>query len=120
MQQPSIGLRQLEHLGGFEPSILNRPELANRWAQKSGRKVRFFDSTEGVSAFGTSISTPKGVSEAPNFPFKTKGLPIVWWRWRESNPRPKAIDARYYMLSSPLDLVPRQHSVQSASKDQPA
>jgi len=76
MQQPSIGLRQLEHLGGFEPSILNRPELANRWAQKSGRKVRFFDSTEGVSAFGTSISTPKGVSEAPNFPFKTKGLPI--------------------------------------------
>ena len=44
----------------------------------------------------------------------------IWWRWRESNPRPKALDARYYMLSSPLDLVPRQHDVRSASKDQPA
>src|SRR6185312_15395384 len=31
-----------------------------------------------------------------------------WWRWRESNPRPKALDARIYMLSSPFDLVPRQ------------
>ena len=45
---------------------------------------------------------------------------LYWWRWRESNPRPKALDAQYYMLSSPLDLVPRQHDVRSASKDQPA
>jgi transposase len=48
------------------------------------------------------------------------GVLLYWWRWRESNPRPKALDARYYMLSSLLDLVPRQHSVRGASKDQPA
>lgn len=51
---------------------------------------------------------------------RSPGFLLHWWRWRESNPRPKALDARYYMLSSPLDLVPRQHSVRSASKDQPA
>src|SRR5579875_820796 len=58
----------------------------------------------------------------------SRGLPAFvgcrwtayWWRWRESNPRPKALDARYYMLSSPLDLAPRQHGVRSAPKDQPA
>lgn len=42
------------------------------------------------------------------------------WGWRESNPRSKASDARDYMLRSPLALVPRQHGVQSASKDRPA
>lgn len=45
--------------------------------------------------------------------------PSDWWRWRELNPRPKAFDARYYMLSSPLDLVCRQHGVRSAPADQP-
>ena len=44
--------------------------------------------------------------------------PCVWWRWRESNPRPKAIDARYYMLSSLFDLVFRQYSVRNAPVDQ--
>jgi hypothetical protein len=33
---------------------------------------------------------------------------LKWWRWRESNPRPKVLNARIYMLSSPFDLVPRQ------------
>src|SRR3546814_6499852 len=42
------------------------------------------------------------------------GGPWHWWRWRESNPRPKALHPRHYMLSSPLDLVPRQHGVRSA------
>jgi len=37
-----------------------------------------------------------------------KGFFVYWWRWRESNPRPKALNARIYMLSSPFDLVPRQ------------
>src|SRR5579871_3229666 len=59
-------------------------------------------------------------SEASNFSFKNQRRHIVWWRWRESNPRPKALDARYYMLSSPLNLVPRQHDVRGASKDQSA
>jgi len=43
----------------------------------------------------------------------------VWWRWRELNPRPKALGARYYMLSSSLNLVRRQHDVRSAPEDQP-
>ena len=42
----------------------------------------------------------------------------MWWRWRESNPRPKAIDAQYYMLSSPFGLVFRQYDVRSAPVDQ--
>lgn len=42
----------------------------------------------------------------------------IWWRWRESNPRPKAIDAQYYMLSSPFDLVFRQYDVRNAPVDQ--
>ena len=42
-----------------------------------------------------------------------------WWRWRESNPRPKALHPRHYMLSAPLGLVPRQHGAQSASGHQP-
>jgi hypothetical protein len=46
------------------------------------------------------------------------GGPGRWWRWRESNPRPKAIDAQYYMLSSPIDLVFRQYGVLNAPVDQ--
>src|SRR5688500_6370142 len=42
-----------------------------------------------------------------------------WWRWRESNPRPKALHPRHYMLSAPLGLVSGQHGAQSASGDQP-
>ena len=54
---------------------------------------------------------------------KEKGPEIIrafrcWWRWRESNPRPKAINARYYMLSSPFDLVFRQYGVLNAPVDQ--
>ena len=33
---------------------------------------------------------------------------LKWWRWRESNPRPKVLNARIYMLSPTFDLVPRQ------------
>jgi len=47
------------------------------------------------------------------------GLFRCWWRWRELNPRPKALGARYYMLSSSLNLVRRQHDVRSAPEDQP-
>src|SRR5690606_8428952 len=43
----------------------------------------------------------------------------VWWRWWELNPRPKALHPRHYMLSPPLDLVPRQHGVRSAPGNQP-
>jgi hypothetical protein len=42
-----------------------------------------------------------------------------WWRRGELNPRPKALRARRYMLSSPFDLILRQHGVQSAPQDQP-
>lgn len=45
---------------------------------------------------------------------------IRWWRWAESNRRPKALHPRHYMLSSSLDLAPEQHDVRSASRDQPA
>src|SRR5690554_3527917 len=44
---------------------------------------------------------------------------LVWWRWAESNRRPKALHPRYYMLSPPLDLAPRQHDVRSAPGNQP-
>src|SRR3546814_21053670 len=47
------------------------------------------------------------------------GGPWHWWRWRESKPRPTALHPRHYMLSSPLDLVPRQHGVRSAPGNQP-
>ena len=47
------------------------------------------------------------------------GWGFNWWRWAESNRRPKALHLRYYMLSSPLGLVPWQHGVRSAPWDQP-
>jgi hypothetical protein len=47
------------------------------------------------------------------------GLFVGWWRRRESNPRPKVIRARRYMLSAPLDLAPEQHDVRSALRNQP-
>src|SRR5688572_10996670 len=43
-----------------------------------------------------------------------------WWRWGELNPRPKELHLRHYMLSSPLDLVLRQHDVRSTPQDTPA
>src|SRR5688572_24841918 len=43
-----------------------------------------------------------------------------WWRWRESNPRPKALHLRHYMLSPPFVLVLRQHDVRSTPQDTPA
>lgn len=45
--------------------------------------------------------------------------PYRWWRWAELNRRPKALHPQHYMLSSPLNLVPEQHGVQSASGNQP-
>jgi len=54
----------------------------------------------------------------PNEKATATGGLFIWWRWRELNPRPKAIDAQSYMLSPPLDLVIRQHGVRSAPVDQ--
>ena len=45
---------------------------------------------------------------------------VYWWRWGDSNPRPKALHSRPYMLSSSLGLAPGQHDAQSASGNQPA
>jgi len=42
-----------------------------------------------------------------------------WWRWAELNRRPKALHPQHYMLSSPLNLIPEQHGVQSAPGNQP-
>jgi len=42
-----------------------------------------------------------------------------WWRRRESNPRPKALRARRYMLVTLFDLVRRQHNVRSTPPNQP-
>ncbi len=53
-------------------------------------------------------------------PVRVASTTPYWWRWRELNPRPRAFDARIYMLSSPLDLVPKQHDVQSALQNQSA
>jgi len=46
-------------------------------------------------------------------------LLLFWWRRRELNPRPKALRARRYMLSTLFDLVLRQHNVQGAPRNQP-
>jgi hypothetical protein len=45
---------------------------------------------------------------------------VKWWRWGESNPRPKARDLRYYMLSTTFVLGRRQHDVRSTPADTPA
>jgi hypothetical protein len=42
-----------------------------------------------------------------------------WWRRRESNPRPEALDPQHYMLSAPFDLALWQHGAQSAPEGQP-
>ena len=42
-----------------------------------------------------------------------------WWRRRESNPRPKALRARRYMLVTLFGLIRRQHNVRGAPPDQP-
>jgi hypothetical protein len=47
------------------------------------------------------------------------GPSVDWWRWRESNPRPKAFNAQFYMLSSPLDLGRRQYGVRNAPTTYP-
>jgi hypothetical protein len=48
-----------------------------------------------------------------------KAASHFWWRRGESNPRPKALRARRYMLSSSLGLAPEQHDAQSALRNQP-
>jgi hypothetical protein len=44
---------------------------------------------------------------------------FVWWRRGESNPRPKVLRPRIYMLSALFDLILRQHNVQGAPQNQP-
>ena len=44
---------------------------------------------------------------------------VIWWRRRESNPRPKALRARRYMLVTLFNLVRRQHNVRSTPPNQP-
>ena len=55
------------------------------------------------------------------------GLPLQenatiadWWRWAESNRRPKELHPRHYMLSSLFDLDLRQHDVRSTPSATPA
>jgi hypothetical protein len=60
---------------------------ARRW---SNPQVRFPPRPE----------TPKGRSARPF---------IIWWRRRESNPRPKTLHSRDYMLSHVILLSPRRH-----------
>ena len=48
------------------------------------------------------------------------GLFVDWWRWRESNPRPKALHPRHYMLSTLFDLEWRQHNVRGTPSSIPA
>jgi len=43
-----------------------------------------------------------------------------WWRWGESNPRPKMLHARHYMLSSLFGLGWRQHNVRGTPPSTPA
>lgn len=52
--------------------------------------------------------------------FAVRPRTLVWWRWAESNRRPKALYPRPYMLIRSLGLVPGQHDRQSAPGDQPA
>ena len=44
----------------------------------------------------------------------------IWWRWAESNRRPKALHARHYMLSPLFDLGWRQHNVRGTPTPTPA
>ncbi|AXI84381.1 hypothetical protein AF72_07095 [Xylella taiwanensis] len=43
-----------------------------------------------------------------------------WWRWAESNRRPKVLHPRPYMLILPLNLAAGQHDRQSAPGNQSA
>lgn len=58
------------------------------------------------------------IAEVPSLSRASSAL--HWWRWAESNRRPKALHPRHYMLSSSLNLTPEQHDVRSASRSQPA
>src|SRR5690606_24079216 len=85
-----------------------------------GRLVRPRLRWSGPRTAGRGASS---TAERCNGEQKKAGIPKdsgrIWWRWRELNPRPKALHPQYYMLSPPLDLVPEQHGVRSASRDQP-
>ncbi len=77
-------------------------------------------------SFGRPALTRPRPQTAPALAFRAKKIPtdkgwdwFKWWRRRELNPRPKALRAQRYMLSSPFDLVLRQHGEQSAPQDQP-
>ncbi len=82
------------------PSIVRRPMLASASCLRS-RTLRA----------GLPRSNTKTAAQGD--------CVCIWWRWRESNPRPKVLHPRIYMLSSPLDLVRKQHDVRSAPPDQP-
>lgn len=62
---------------------------------------------------------PRGDSRKEKGPGDYPG-PLDWWRWRESNPRPKALHPRLYMLSPPFVLGLRKHGVRSTPQDTPA
>lgn len=113
---------------------LREPVLAHHW-RKSQPSVSSEDWSKGTSvvtrhclvATGPRSRTHRAIAYRRRAVIseKKKGLEIIqalgkWWRWRELNPRPKALDAQFYMLSSPLSLVSRQHDVRSAPGDQPA
>jgi len=110
-----------EHAPPVEVAPIRKP---NRDRDCSGRGKRLknadfrADRQDGIRkpngrnpAWRGDFRQEKGPGDYPD--------PCDWWRWRELNPRPKALHPRHYMLSPPLDLVPRQHGVQSAPGNQP-
>src|SRR5690606_14192346 len=87
------------------------------WA---GRETGRFGTSEGdgTRRANPRNPAPRGDSRKEKGPGDYPG-PWCWWRWAESNRRPKALHPRHYMLSPPLDLGPRQHGVRSAPGTQP-
>lgn len=77
--------------------------MGPRWARRPEEGSP--QESAGVPANTRERARKKANSELLTF--------VYWWRWAESNRRPKALHARHYMLSSVFDLECRQHTVRS-------
>ena len=78
-----------------DPAILRRMRLRTASALvRTGVQPRYVHWTSGCRTSGFSSSPPRQTKNAT-----ARVAFFVWWRRRESNPRPQALHRRYYMLS---------------------
>jgi len=83
--------------------------------RRGARVLRITGSTRNACEPGTHLLIR---ANSPNKKNRHKAGCFVWWRWRESNPRPQALCRRFYMFSRLYcfnRLLPERQGKQTAS-----